>query len=368
MPIPPRPTFQSKRSKPDLGIGDWFVYDGEVLSGPHSDDELGEMSDDPVRRRNLQVSREGFNRWYAIDELNKMLTLNRAPLKRETLTDTSELREYFDQVSKKLDRLGDAHAAPIPKVDRTNAAFDEMDSDYLNASSELESFLNDKNLAGRSTERRVEATPSESIKRSEPVAKPKVEAKIVAGQPLPNNDFAHFLAQATIGSGSESPKFERPTAVEWDEFIAPRSNETNIAVKSQSNSKMPEYLDVKSKLRLGTRLNPFSLAFVALPLTLGLYVTSWYRTIVAELLFHVSGEYKNTLPDAHLSWLPGAHFVAFHRLARLVREVERQNGYSSTRPWVIVLAACFPPLAVFLIQLAVNRHWNLHFTSQCKTD
>jgi len=363
VPIPPRYSSKLVRSKPDAGIGDWFVYDGEVLSGPHSDDDLAAMSDDPVRRRNLQVSREGFNRWYAIDELNKMLTLSRAPLKRENLTDTSELREYFDKVSQKLDRLGETSSAPIRKDKSDQFPASQLVDDSLDASSELQNFLNDRTLAAEA----IHSTSSAKTGTTEFSSKAKVEAKVIAGQSLPSNDFAHFLAQATFANAAEAPKTSQATEVDrWDDYI-PSAKEANVSLNSVPTTKKPEYIEVKSKLRLGTRLNPYTLAFFALPLTLGIYVTSWYRTIVAELLFHVSGEYKNNLPDAHLSWLPGAHFVAFYRLARLVREVERQNGYSSTKPWLIVVAACFPPLAVFLIQSAVNRHWNLHFTSQCKT-
>jgi hypothetical protein len=136
----------------------------------------------------------------------------------------------------------------------------------------------------------------------------------------------------------------------------------NVA-KSDSISKssfMGGYFAEKKRLRLGELRPPWLVGLVGLPLTFGIGWIFWYRDLNHEVHAHRSRESENDTPSFWWVALPLMHIFMIYRLAISMRDLERENRYESTIPWVAALLACCPPLAVIYLQALANKHWRLH--------
>jgi hypothetical protein len=122
-----------------------------------------------------------------------------------------------------------------------------------------------------------------------------------------------------------------------------------------------QYLHVFSRLRLGRILSPVVGAFVYTPLTLGGYWWAWMVTASEEVSWHLTGASRmsSVIPLASCM-IPGVHLIVAYLLARMVRQMEQQNGYQSVNPIIATILAIFPPFYMILIQRALNRHWQRH--------
>lgn len=122
-----------------------------------------------------------------------------------------------------------------------------------------------------------------------------------------------------------------------------------------------QYLLVASRLRLGQQKSPFVAGFVYFPLTAGGYWGAWLSRASEELTWHLAGSSRvNFVLPMWMALIPGVHLVFAWMLARLLSEVEMQNGYRTISPVFSTILAVFPPLYIQLIQGAMNRHWRLH--------
>jgi hypothetical protein len=97
-------------------------------------------------------------------------------------------------------------------------------------------------------------------------------------------------------------------------------------------------------------------------LSCGFYYTAWILTALREVVWHLD---HDTLIHRHverpwLAWIPGGHMIVTWDVARLIRAMEEEDGYTSTSPKLAVFLALMPPLAVVYLQHAMNDHWLIH--------
>lgn len=122
-----------------------------------------------------------------------------------------------------------------------------------------------------------------------------------------------------------------------------------------------QYLLVASRLRLGQQRRPFVAGFIYTPLSIGMYWWSWMTRASEELTWHLSGSSRvNFVLPMWMAMIPGVHLYFAWMLARLMSEVEIQNGYKTISPGLATILAIVPPFYMLSLQSAMNRHWRLH--------
>ncbi len=122
-----------------------------------------------------------------------------------------------------------------------------------------------------------------------------------------------------------------------------------------------QYLLLASRLRLGKIRSGLMAGFVLGPVTLFGYWAAWLLRAGEEVTWHLTGSAKVRfgLP-IWMSLIPGIHLIFAIWLAKLVIEMEKQNGYKSMSMFGAGIAAICPPLFMWKLQNALNRHWRLH--------
>ncbi len=126
---------------------------------------------------------------------------------------------------------------------------------------------------------------------------------------------------------------------------------------------LQEYFLARSRLGLGQLRNAWAVGFGGWPLSLGSYWVFWFVSICKEIEHHT----QNAVPapkwlhfSAVVSALPVVNLWTVYRLACQIREMEKQNKYTYINPGLAMLTAFLPPVALFYVQGALNRHWLLH--------
>lgn len=121
------------------------------------------------------------------------------------------------------------------------------------------------------------------------------------------------------------------------------------------------WLAQRARSRLGDLRHPVAPAFLTV-LTLGVYYTGWLLGAMREVVWHMDHDTSIRRHVAHpwMAWLPGFHVKATWDLACLIRAMEEQDGYTSTRPVTAAMLSVFPPLASIYLQHALNDHWLVH--------
>ncbi|MEY4632337.1 MAG: hypothetical protein RIQ81_2457 [Pseudomonadota bacterium] len=155
-----------------------------------------------------------------------------------------------------------------------------------------------------------------------------------------------------------------PVARDAADAISPRVEQ---AAQTAPMNPRHVWLSQRANARLGDLRNPV-LAAATVVMTFGVYYTAWLLTCLREVVWHID---HDTLVHRHverpwLAWIPGGHFVVTWELARLIRSMEEQDGYTSTKPWLAAGFAVFPPLAAAYLQHALNDHWLIHCLGGCQ--
>lgn len=140
------------------------------------------------------------------------------------------------------------------------------------------------------------------------------------------------------------------------------------------------YLYFKGSLRLGRLRSPLSVLGPTLT-TAGLGCCVFAEKISEEVKWHGCGAgvssaqgwqshrikivrlaHKWCWPPLNmlLCAVPLLCLIRYLPLAREVKRIEEENGYSRTMMWVVVLCSLAPPLALAYLQQSLNRHWQLH--------
>jgi hypothetical protein len=235
-------------------------------------------------------------------------------------------------------------------------------------------------------QRRLKLQPSQKVQAAE--KKPHETARLGSGvggvalkQPVSrghvglsrSNSLAKPVAQeeGTLAPKqiSSLPLQLSPADIDFTPPEGLKPSQVRGPKKSKSwfkNSAMPEsswmrdYIYTKSQLRLGEIRQPWVTGMLSIPLTLGVYWVLWVRDFSKEIAAHSSARSESGALAYLFAALPLAHMIVTYRLATKMRELERENRYVSTVPWIAALLSVFPPFAAVYLQSAANRHWFLH--------
>lgn len=150
------------------------------------------------------------------------------------------------------------------------------------------------------------------------------------------------------------------------EILAEISPQVESAIQLRQRATIPleprmAWLSQRGKSRLGDLRNPLVPAFLTL-ITCGIYYTGWLLGAMREVVWHME---HDTIIRRHISkpwmaWIPGLHMKATWDIACLIRLMEEQDGYTSTRPVTAAVLSVVPPLAAVYLQHALNDHWLIH--------
>ena len=120
------------------------------------------------------------------------------------------------------------------------------------------------------------------------------------------------------------------------------------------------HLLLKGRLRLGTIVSPRKEALYCL-LSFGLTGIFWFRRAVFAVVYHLDSPIaRRQMKPGWWMLIPGLQTILLYRLAKIVLQMEVQNHYRRTSPLLTMLLACFPPLAIYYLQRALNMHWLKH--------
>jgi hypothetical protein len=338
-----------------MGVDGWYIFDGKRIRGPVTDDELGDLHDDPVQRRRLQVSREGFRRWYTLEEIGRMLSLSRRPVQDSLQSEILEFKRQFD-----------SRIAQLESLERSFAVESKLRPEAEDFSEGSFKILGDDEAEF--------SPPPKQAKRD-----PKVRRDSITTQRkerMPNDHFETMLAEATLKGLQQSSdgRSEEMSTDDVDElealFDRERTHaeipEEQPAPERSSPASIPDfnsdYVVLKGRLRLGANRSAIAAALTSV-ITLGIGTWTWYRNAALESAYHLTSNYRRMVPPYFLVLIPIVHFVMFYQLAMVISAMEKQNNYQVTSPLVAVILAIFPPAAIHYLQERMNQHWQLHVHS-----
>lgn len=320
----------------------WYVFEDGQVTGPHAaKDALGrEKSENSQTAR--MVSRKGFTQWYPV----------------------RDFAEIYAMIESYSTRLDEKHTTPKS----TSSAF-EPKGKVINTKS---SDLNEKNRRSLTTDKAFDLatgdldqnkTNSKDL-NSDVASLFSIEAQgpeSDAGTPAITTQELSSASQAAVSDQTLEPKENK----KLKKMLRRQVRQAQAAARNQKLMEpklfADSYFELQNRLRLGRVFSPTLGAFIYTPLTLGGYWWDWFVRACDEVNWHLSGSTKTNLGlPLWLCMIPGVHLILAYDLARAVSLMEMQNGYRSTRPWLALVAALFPPLYIVLIQSALNKHWRLH--------
>lgn len=135
----------------------------------------------------------------------------------------------------------------------------------------------------------------------------------------------------------------------------------NVGVSTAPQPPRIVWLSQRAKARLGDLRNPVVPAVLSV-LSCGVYYTGWLLGAMREVVWHMDHDTAVNRHVKHpwMAWIPGFHVKATWDLACLIRAMEEQDGYTSTRPVTAAALSMVPPLACIYLQHALNDHWLIH--------
>ncbi len=341
-----------------VGLDGWYVFDGKSIRGPVSDRELANIDADPILRRKTQVSREGFQRWYSLEEISRLISLKQIDSRPDLRDEVEEFQRSYHKKMNQLETLEKSFGLEdrMNHEDSSDGSFrifhlDEDEDDFQ------------------------PATVASSRASNDFGKEPKLG--------LPKDNFETLLAEATMKGVTSNEEFREVASpqIHEDELEADQEYDEdgqNLLVNvdeqvsdidaaqpalSKIENFQTDYVVLKGRLRLGQNRHVFSVAFMLPILSLGLSIWNWYRNCALECAYHLTSNFSRLVPPYFLAVIPGLSSWMFYRVAQLVEAMERQNNYRTTSPAVAALLGVIPPLGIAYLQPRINRHWNLHIQS-----
>ena len=356
--------------------GGWYVFEDGRIQGPFSADTAFSMPEKSPAGSPKLVSRKGFSQWYPlrdlselyriadklgqrtsteVDRLESEVTENLANLEvlralAQTGADPSVIAHPPRVVGKSINagQVRVAPSAPVP------AAFV---APLITPPVAEAPFAPEARSYEAPTESKSSPVPP-AARRAMSRKERKALARRMAQHHAPQPDASQSKPQE--GASRQVAQMPSPTG-----GVTINSPQKKQRVKHRGltakQALLQEYLLLRGRLRLGEIRSPLISAFFLAPLTLCLYWGVWYRDLARELVWHTrhSADQKE-MPATWLAWIPIVHVIMAYKLAMLVREAERQNGYKAISPLLAGLFAVIPPLAMAYIQDGANQHWRLH--------
>lgn len=210
---------------------------------------------------------------------------------------------------------------------------------------------------------------------SETLATAVAACPVEETQPEQQPDDEIMRAFAATGVNPSALSAPVLTALDsWSENLPPNATGISPRVESaiqkvndngrQLAAPLPPrivWLSQRAKSRLGDLRNPVVPALLTV-LSCGVYYTGWALGAMREVVWHMDHDtaVKRHIRHPWMAWIPGFHVKATWDLACLVRAMEEQDGYTSTRPVTAAVLSVIPPLACIYLQHALNDHWLVH--------
>ena len=287
----------------------WYLFEDGKVVGPLQASEAFHRAERTPSGQPRMVSRKGFTQWY--------------PLK--------DFAELHSMAGKYADQLALAKRPQTPSQ---------------------QAFAQHEPVA-RTIGPQVSQPPPAVKPKSDPLAKIQTASQeILNDRSVPQKNNLSRKARKRLQQ--EELRAQKAASVKM-----PFTSQS--APEQRTNSFEDQYLLVASRLRLGQQRSPFVSGFIYTLLTLGGYWGSWMARSSEELTWHLSGSSRvNFVLPMWMSLIPGVHLYFAWMLARLVSEVEIQNGYKTISPAAATILAMVPPFYMLSIQSAMNRHWRLH--------
>ena len=287
----------------------WYLFeDGKVVGPLQADDAFSRAEKTPSGQMRM-VSRKGFTQWYPLGDFAELHAM---------------AGKYADQLAQAKrtiapDRHTYADHQPIAKV--------------------------------------LGPTPRPQVATATPDSFARIK---LASQGIQENRNAPAQNPLTRKEKKRLRQQER-RAQKVDATHAAKARESESQPQPRILTFDDQYLLVASRLRLGQQRSPFLAGFIFFPITIGGYWGAWLSRVSEELTWHLTGSSRvNFVLPIWMALIPGVHLVFAWMLARLMAEVEMQNGYRTVSPVLATLLAIFPPFYMQLLQGAMNRHWRLH--------
>ena len=312
----------------------WYIYEDGHVRGPYTAAEAFNKPTDPVQGKPPLVSRTGFSQWYPLRDLAEIFVAG-AGAAIEVAVPTPKV------IAKKI-----RAQAPVVAGSSTPVVAASPSPVVAPPSSPV--------VAAPSPAAHVVAV---AVPATPVIIKPAAPATSVTVKPAAPNPTLSVHAEAM-------PAYKRPSSVSPPVSMAPSRPVASAASKlSTKRAVVQEYFLAQPRLRLGKLRNPWLSAFVALPLSVGVYWSLWFAATTQEMRFHsqIAGHWEKASPfPALLAMIPLLHMYMIYRLAKQLVAMEEQNKYRYTSPILAVSLAILPPLAMAYLQHALNRHWLLH--------
>ena len=321
----------------DLGAssswdGGWYIFEDGQVKGPLSGkDVFGPIKDLNTKQSKL-VSRKGFTQWYPVNDFAEMyhMASRYTDYLAIPLSNSSDLRQPAAR------QIGPETMVGMPQSGDINVAQSVIRGAQKEISHADVPVVESANFIG-------EDTSVTAIKGDE-----KASSEVIPRK-LTRKERKEIEAEARRSRS----------------FLTRQAKAARKAAKAQSlippHSFEQQYLEVSSRLRLGKIVSPALAALIYLPLSFGGYWWGWFARVSEEVSWHLNGASRmNFILPFWMCLVPGPHLVLAYLVARMVRQIEEQNGYRTVSPGFATLLAIFPPFYLALIQTALNRHWRLH--------
>jgi hypothetical protein len=321
----------------------WYLFDQGQIKGPLTAHEVFGRSESSQKNSTLMVSRKGFTQWYPVKDFASMYHM------------ASRYTDHLSVPSKN-------HSASVSPVAR------HVGPDIKDIESPCEN-----NAVAQSIIRAAQHTiVSNPVIFTETARFGQMETK--SEHPGAQSPAQSASKDVTI-TRTLSRKEKKRLIVEERrrrKFAARQAKVARKAARSQSLISQGEfeqlYLETASRLRLGKITSPFLASCLYLPFSFGGYWWAWFARVSEEVSWHLNGASRmNFILPVWMCMVPGAHLILAYLVARMVRQIEEQNGYQTVNPMWATMFAIFPPFYMALIQSALNRHWRLHVYHSCQS-
>ena len=311
--------------------GGWYVFEHGQVKGPLSAQDVFGASEASLKNPTLMVSRKGFTQWYPVKDFAAMYHM------------ASRYTDHLGTASsqKSLDHpLKTRHIGP-----------DEFKTPAVEKNAVAHSII-------REAQKDIASTPVITSETMSFGRREKLSETHIGAQSEITRQTTNRLSRTAKKRLLDEERRQR-------KFAAKQAKAARKAAKSQSL--IPQvsfeqlYLETASRLRLGKIVSPFLASCFYMPFSFGGYWWAWFTRVSEEVSWHLNGSSRmNFILPVWMCLVPGAHLILAYLVARMVMQIERQNGYQTIDPGLATLLAVFPPFYIAHIQSALNRHWRLH--------
>jgi hypothetical protein len=148
-----------------------------------------------------------------------------------------------------------------------------------------------------------------------------------------------------------------------DLYFSKLKSEERLPFKPSSNAPSQntiEYLHMmnRGRLRLGSLRSP---VMAALSSCFIFTIPGWAQNFRDELHWHLDhANFKKSSANTWFSLIPFIHFIIFYQLSAVMLAAELQNNYRSVSTYKALILSFFPPLAIFYLERAAQKHWRSH--------